>query len=87
MPKRRRPPKSVGKLEKAFGRVLRENRARQRLTQETLAFESEYHPTYIGQLERGEKSPSLRTIMTLAGVLKTSGSDMLKRVEAESKRS
>jgi transcriptional regulator with XRE-family HTH domain len=30
-----------------------------------------YHRTYIGQLERGEKSPSLRTISDLAEALKT----------------
>jgi hypothetical protein len=35
------------------------------ISQETLAFESGYHPTYIGQLERGKKSPSLRAILSL----------------------
>jgi transcriptional regulator with XRE-family HTH domain len=51
-------------------------------TQEELAFKSGYHPTYIGQLERGTKSPSLRTIMSLAGALKTRGSELLIRVES-----
>ena len=62
--------------------ILRDIRKERGLSQETLAFESGYHPTYIGQLERGQKSPSLRTIMNLAGVLDTPGSEMLRRVEA-----
>jgi len=52
------------------------------MSQEALAFESGYHPTYISQLERGKKSPSLRAIVRLAGALKTCGSEILKRVEA-----
>ena len=66
-----------------FGRALRDIRNKRGLSQETLAFESGYHPTYISQLERGVKSPSLRTIISLATALDTSGSEILKRVEAD----
>ena len=52
------------------------------LTQEELAFKSGYHSTYISQLERGRKSPSLRAITSLAGALETSGSELLRRMEA-----
>ncbi|MGD0499094.1 MAG: helix-turn-helix transcriptional regulator [Bryobacteraceae bacterium] len=79
--RRRRKPASLT-AEKAFGVILRDIRKERNLSQETLAFESGYHPTYIGQMERGEKSPSLRTIMNLAGALRTPGSEMLRRVEA-----
>ena len=65
-----------------FGLVLRDIRKERGLTQEALAFESGYHPTYIGQLERGQKSPSLRTIIVLAATLDTVGSEMLRRIEA-----
>jgi transcriptional regulator with XRE-family HTH domain len=68
--------------ESVFGQVLRERRKEQRLTQEELAFRSGYHPTYIGQLERGRKSPSLRAIIGLATALDTFGSDLLKKVES-----
>ena len=78
--RRRRRPASVT-AEQAFGVILRDIRKEHGLSQETLAFESGYHPTYIGQMERGEKSPSLRTIMNLAAVLRTPGSEMLRRVE------
>jgi len=64
-----------------FGQALREGRKERGLTQEELAYRSGYHPTYIGQLERGKKSPSLRAIMSLAAVLKTRASELIRRVE------
>jgi transcriptional regulator with XRE-family HTH domain len=67
--------------EELFGKVLREVRKGKGLSQEQLAFESGYHPTYIGQLERGTKSPSLRTIMSLSVALNTPGSELLRRLE------
>ena len=67
--------------EDLFGQALREFRKKVELTQEELAFQSGYHPTYIGQLERGKKSPSLRAIMNLAPVLKTTASQLVERVE------
>src|SRR5579872_1068333 len=82
MQERRRQRLASITAEKAFGAILRDIRKERRFSQESLAFESGYHSTYIGQLERGQKSPSLRTIMDLAGTLKTPGSEMLRRVEA-----
>ena len=67
--------------EEFFGQALRESRKERGLTQEELAFQSGYHPTYIGQLERGRKSPSLRAIICLATVLKTYASELIKRGE------
>jgi transcriptional regulator with XRE-family HTH domain len=81
MQERRRQQSASVALGKTFGVILRDIRKERGLSQETLAFESGYHPTYIGQMERGKKSPSLRTIMNLAGALDTPGSEMLRRVE------
>jgi transcriptional regulator with XRE-family HTH domain len=67
--------------EAAFGRVLREIRQSRSVSQEELAVKSGYHRTYIGQVERGEKSPSLRTIFNLAGTLDVNPSGMLSKVE------
>jgi DNA-binding XRE family transcriptional regulator len=78
--RRSRPPKPTA--EECFGLALRESRKVSGLTQERLAFESGYHPTYVGQLERGKKSPSLRVIMALAAVLSTRGSELIRRVES-----
>lgn len=68
--------------EGAFGHVLRTVRHSQSISQEALAYEGGYHRTYIGQIERGEKNPSLRTIFDLAKVLKTSPAEMIRQTEA-----
>jgi transcriptional regulator with XRE-family HTH domain len=67
--------------ETAFGRVLRDVRKSRSLSQEELGAKSGYHRTYIGQLERGEKSPSLRTIFDLAKTLQVTPSGMVSDVE------
>jgi DNA-binding XRE family transcriptional regulator len=77
----RRSRQRAATAEELFGQVLREVRKTRSLSQEELAFESGYHPTYVGQLERGKKSPSLRAIIRLAKALDTPGSELLRRVE------
>jgi len=71
-----------GALEKrAFARVLMTLREERGMTQETLAFESGYHPKYISLLERGENSPSLTAILEIARSLDTTGAELVQRVE------
>lgn len=71
-----------GTLEKrAFARVLINAREQRGLTQETLAFDSGYHPKYISLLERGINSPSLTAILQIAKSLDMSGSELIRRVE------
>jgi len=77
----RRSRQTVATAEELFGQVLREVRKTRNLSQEELAFESGYHPTYVGQLERGKKSPSLRAIIRLAKALDTPGSELLRQIE------
>ena len=72
-----------GRLEKrAFARVLMTLRGERGMTQETLAFDSGYHPKYISLLERGKNSPSLITILEIARVLGVTGSELIRRVES-----
>ncbi|ADV80966.1 helix-turn-helix domain-containing protein [Terriglobus saanensis] len=73
--------RAIRSPEEAFGASLRVLREQVSISQETLAAEGGYHRTYIGQLERGEKSPSLRTIFALAQVLKVQPSDLLRSTE------
>jgi transcriptional regulator with XRE-family HTH domain len=77
----RRSRQSKRSPEELFGQVLRDFRKDSGLTQEELAFRSGYHSTYIGQLERGQKSPSLRALMNLSPVLGTAASELILRVE------
>jgi transcriptional regulator with XRE-family HTH domain len=81
MQERRRRKMHAESLEQLFGAALRECRKSRGLSQEALAFESGYHPTYIGQVERGQKNPSLRAIFGLAKALRVLPSELLKRVE------
>jgi transcriptional regulator with XRE-family HTH domain len=67
--------------EAAFGHVLRELRKSRSLSQDELGAKSGYHRTYIGLLERGEKSPSLRTLFNLAKTLEVSPSAIVKDTE------
>jgi transcriptional regulator with XRE-family HTH domain len=68
-------------IEEAFGLTLQKMRKARKISQEELGFESGYHRTYISQLERGLKSPSLKTIFQLAAALKASPSALVLSVE------
>jgi transcriptional regulator with XRE-family HTH domain len=67
-----------GSIEELFGNVLKQLRNKKNLSQEALGFESGYHRTYISLLERGKKSPSLKTIFQLAKALDIKPSEILE---------
>ena len=68
-------------LEQLFGQILRKVRREHGLSQEELGFEANYHRTYISQLERGQKNPSLKAIFRLARALGVKPSEMIRQVE------
>ncbi len=67
--------------EKAFGAALRALRKEKGMSQEALSFESGFDRGYIGMLERGESSPTIRTLYKLAGALGCSVIEFLDRME------
>src|SRR5260370_40188265 len=67
--------------EQAFAKVLREVRKERGISQEELGFQSGYHRTYIGMLERGLMNPTLRTILSVASALGLPAGDLVQRVE------
>jgi len=77
-----RPAKKRLTPERAFAQVLRQVRTERGLSQEKLGFESGYHRTYIGMIERGLMNPSLRTILSIASVLEISAGELVRRTEA-----
>jgi len=83
MSRRERPHEAEGNRspEQAFGFALRRIRLKRGLSQQRLADKSGYHRTYIGLLERGQKSPSLRTIFNIAATLQVKPSEILERVQ------
>ncbi len=67
--------------EALFGKEIARLRKRVGLSQEELGFRAEVHRTYISQLERGLKSPTLSMMLKLARALKVSASKMVATVE------
>lgn len=85
-PKKFIQARDVHSPEEAFGDVLRFVRVSRQMSQEELAHVSGYHRNYIGALERGEKSPSLRTIFNVCGALSFAPSEMMTRIERSLKK-
>ena len=76
----------MANLDQMLGQALAGARRRAGLTQEELASRAKLHPTYISQLERGLKSPTVRVLLVLAGACGIPASDVLRQVEALSER-
>ncbi len=51
------------------GKAIREKRRRPGLTQEPLADKAHLHPNYLGRIERGEVSVSLKSLRRIAKAL------------------
>jgi len=68
--------------EEIFGLLVRQFREARGLSQEELGFEGQLHRTYVSLLERGRRSPSLRTILALAAALGVPPSRLLREVES-----
>ena len=65
----------------ALGQAVRERRKELRLSQEALSFKAGYHVTYISQIERGVKSPTVRTVLIVADALELPISELMLRAE------
>lgn len=65
-------------LAEVFGRNVRDERRRLGLSQEELAFRSEMKRSYLSDLERGTRNPSIRAIERLAKALDVEAASLLK---------
>jgi transcriptional regulator with XRE-family HTH domain len=70
-------------IDQSFAVVLRRLRKRRGLSQEKFGFEADLHRTYISQLERGLKSPSLQTLHRIANALGIRLTELIEFVEQE----
>ena len=64
-------------LEQVFGTNVRRLRKDRGLTQEALAHEVEIDVSYLGQIERGERNPTLSVVERFAAALRVSAVDLL----------
>ena len=72
---------------KIFGEGIRRLRAERGWTQEDLADAASLTATYVGQVERGDKVPSLTVVLKLARGLRVSPSELLAPFGASVMRS
>ena len=70
----------MSELSKFIGQRIRNYRTQQKLSQEKLAELSGCHPTYIGQLERGEKNATIESIERIASALGISLSKLFEKL-------
>ncbi|MBX3349100.1 MAG: helix-turn-helix transcriptional regulator [Nitrospira sp.] len=69
-----------------LGREIARLRRRIGISQEELGFRAEVHRTYISQLERGLKSPTLGILLKLSRALKVPASKIVDHVDRGSGR-
>ena len=64
-----------------LGEIIRERRLAAGISQEELAARAAIHRTYVSQLERGLKSPTVAILAKVANALGTSPSRLLRGIE------
>ncbi len=64
-------------LNKQIGINIRKFRLLNDLSQENLALSAGIYPAYLGRLERGEKCPTVDTLLKISDALNVSISDLL----------
>jgi len=67
----------------AFGSEIRRVRKELGWTQEELGHRAGLHPTYIGDVERGERNVSLENILNIATSLEVTGSSLVAAADDE----
>lgn len=69
------------KINEALGQVITKHRIQTKLSQEELAYRSGIHRTYVSQIERGLKSPTLSVLFKISKSLNTTPSILIAEVE------
>lgn len=71
----------MSSLSNEIGQRIRNYRVRLKLSQEELSERCGLHPTYIGQVERGEKNATLESISKIAAGLNITLSALFESIE------
>lgn len=78
--------RSTANILLALGAELTDRRIKRGWTQQQIADMLGYDITYIGQIERGEKSPTFRTLVSFADAFETKVSQLVSAAEKKVKR-
>lgn len=70
----------MSEIAKTIGQRVRNYRIEKGLSQEKLAELSGCHPTYIGQVERGEKNATLESIEKIASAMNVSLAQLFEKI-------
>lgn len=73
--------RSFDELCKTIGQNIRGLREEKGWTQEELSAKADVHISYIGQIERGLRHPSLNVLFKIANALTKDVTEILKRLE------
>jgi transcriptional regulator with XRE-family HTH domain len=71
----------VEQISTIFGQVLREQRLSRELSQEELALAADVDRTFVSQMERGIRQPTITTLMKLSSALGIQPSTLVNRME------
>ena len=69
----------MSSIEINLGKQIKKIRESLELSQEELAEEAGLHRTYISQVERGIKSPSVKTLIKVSEALGVKASELLRK--------
>jgi len=72
--------RGMSDVAKIIGQRIRNYRTQKGLSQEKLAELAGCHPTYIGQLERGEKNATLESVEKIASAMDISLSELFDKL-------
>lgn len=75
----------MNNIARIIGERIRFYRLNSKLSQEKLAEKCGCHPTYIGQLERGEKNATAESIFKIASALEIPLSTLFENINPEQK--
>jgi len=74
-------PVRTDNISAIFGQVLRAQRTSRGLSQEALALSANVDRTFVSQMERGIRQPSITTLIKLSGALGIQPSVLVQKVE------
>jgi transcriptional regulator with XRE-family HTH domain len=70
----------------AIGQSIKRTREKKKLSQEKLAERADIHTSYIGQIERGLRYPSLKVLFKIADAMNVKISDLFTGIDGKNNK-